>query len=95
VLSTKPLSEVKSIVNAIPRPKAPNLAAGAVVGATRGQGQVDGAMAGLASTSPHAAEMDARMGLQAYEIGVRKTQHFMEFGVMPKSPATGSKDGAK
>lgn len=93
-LASSPLSEVQRILGAMPKKAAPNPAASAgSLAATRGEGQVDPAVPGAPALSAQAAEMDARMGLQTYELGVRKTQHFMEFGVMPKQQAPAAGNG--
>lgn len=94
VLVSKPLAEVKEIVNAIPKPKAVKPAATATVQATRGEGQIDGVSP---SQSPHAAQMDAAMGITKYELGSRREGNAMVFGVMPVKSTAGNagKDGAK
>lgn len=81
VLETKPLAEVKALVNAIPKPKASKLgqhAAAATPSATRGEGQGDG----VASRLPpeQKAELDARMGLSAQKTGVVNTPHKLTLG---------------
>lgn len=64
LLITKPLAEVKSIVSAIPRPLAPNLANTSVLQGTRGATQ------GTA-VSPEFDAIDVRMGVKATRsIGV-------------------------
>jgi ClpP class serine protease len=71
VLQTKPLAEVKAIVNAIPKSETPNPAAGAVVQSTRGEGQQSPTDGGLVS-SPEFAWMDRKMGLAPQVGGVRR-----------------------
>jgi ClpP class serine protease len=61
-LSTKPLAEVKAIVNAIPKPKTPKPAATATVPSTRGTGQGEPAPAG-GSADPELARIDRMMGV--------------------------------
>lgn len=61
-LSTKPLAEVKAIVNAIPKPKAPKPAATTTVPSTRGQGQGELIPPGQ-TTDPELASVDRAMGL--------------------------------
>ncbi len=94
VLASKPLAEVKEIVNAIPKPKTPKPAASATVQGTRGEGQVE---ATVPSQSDQTAEMDARMGITNYEMGVRRDGNAVVFGVMPVKNAAGNagKDGVK
>jgi ClpP class serine protease len=67
VLQSKPLAEVRAIVNAVPKPETPNHAAGAVVQSTRGEGQTS-PNDGRVVASPEFAWMDRMMGL-APEVG--------------------------
>lgn len=94
VLANKPLAEVKEIVNAIPKPKAPKPAATATVPATRGEGQSDGPSV---TVSDETAKMDAAMGITKYEMGSRREGNTIHFGVMPVKQAANDagKDGAK
>lgn len=89
VLATKPLAEVKAIVGAIPAPVAPTqaqlTATASTVPATRGEGQGDPTPA----PTPAFADMDARMGITKFGMGVvEKTPHAISFGVRAeKKPA--------
>lgn len=74
VLRTKPITEVKAIVNAIPKPETAKPAATTTVAATRGKTQGGGAHGATAPTneSGRGEEMDRRMGLAASAGGVRR-----------------------
>jgi len=71
VLDGKPLAEVKAIVNAIPKAKAPKHAASAAtVGGTRGEGQGD---AGGETAGTEFDAVDAAMGVRALaSIGTKR-----------------------
>ncbi len=84
-LASTPLEEVRRIVGAIPRSKAPAPAATATVQATRGAGQGDGAAARLAPEAK--AELDRRMGLASAKAGVVERGNKLVLGALV--PATG------
>jgi len=92
VLETKPLSEVRAIVNAMPKPKAPELAATATVPVTRGAGQTSPAMSASGGTpssgSPDAAWLDKQMGLSVEQSGVERGEHVLRFNLAGLAPAT-------
>jgi signal peptide peptidase SppA len=86
-LETKPLAEVKSVVNAIKR-KAPKLAGTIAPNATRGAGQGDGETSRLSAEKK--LELDTRMGLVAPQTGIKSTDHKLTLGA-PVSSAAGAK----
>lgn len=92
-----PMVNVRAIVNAIPKGAKPKHAATAAATGTRAEGQRDQPFQGLISVTAEEREMDARMGMTTYDMGVRREGTAMVFGVMPvqkAAPAAG-KDGAK
>lgn len=98
VLETKPLAEVKAIVNAIKKPAVPKPAAAAAPGVapTRGASQVD--RPGPAATSPHARRMDEAMGFVEPVLGVKREGTALVFGVMSAAEAAeyaASKENAR
>lgn len=92
VLATKPLAEVKSIVNAIPKPKGAKLgerAAATTPAATRGDGQVDGTAPRLPPEQKRA--LDLRMGLVSEKTGITSTPHKLTLGsAVPSTQADSS-----
>lgn len=86
VLETKPLAEVKAIVDAIPKPKVPKPAAASTVTGTRGEGQGEGTAARLPPEEK--ARLDAMMGLTPMASGVKNEAHRLVLGAaVPKTEA--------
>lgn len=94
-LQTMPLADARAIVEALPKPPAPNPAASAVVPGTRGEAQGGGAPS---SSSPQAQWLDQQMGLAPAVGGVRREGHSMVFSPPPRPnqpAAPGAGKGAK
>jgi hypothetical protein len=92
VLETKPLTEVRAIVNAMPKPKAPELAATATVPSTRGAGQTSPAISASGGTpssdSRDSSWLDKQMGLSVEQSGVEHAEHALRFNLAGLAPAT-------
>lgn len=84
VLSSKPLAEVKAILDAMPKPSAPKPAATATVAATRGASQGD---AGVTSTSADADALDSAFGLKSEFTGIRRDGTSVVYGVLSREQA--------
>jgi ClpP class serine protease len=92
VLETKPLTEVRAIVNAMPKPKAGELAATATVPSTRGAGQTSPAISASGGTpssdSRDSSWLDKQMGLSVEQSGVEHAEHALRFNLAGLAPAT-------
>lgn len=85
VLADKPLSDVKAIVEALPKPAKPaSPTAPTAVVPTRGAGQGDPLSA---PSSPDALAMDQAMGLRGHQGGIKREGTAMVFGVISKAEA--------
>lgn len=79
-LQTKPLAEVRALVNALPKAKAPSRAATATPSATRGQGQGTAGGTQPAVVDPEIARIDRMMGRtpqRSNKCEVRGTRMYM------------------
>jgi capsid assembly protease len=87
LLATKPLAEVKEILDRMPRSGKANPAATAVVGGTRGKTQAD-KPEGTTQASAHAADLDKQFGLTSNKGGVSQNGQTLKFEVPRREPRT-------
>ena len=88
LLASKPVAEVRDLLEAMPKPALPKLAAAAAVTGTRGEQQ------GAPAPSAQAHELDLRMGLVTPRMGVERVGNVMRFGVLlTPAPSEAAKDG--